>query len=160
MGAGDAMSESSSEARPKDFVPASFEDLRRTTREESAAFEAERQAEAEGPRDFVDMVSDQDFMKTSGRIGTVAIVLGLLLIFAANFKALFMTADAVHTAAAVSADKAGVSVDAVKSTVGGVADKAALLKNQDTKALNMAKGGLSCLTGKGGCPQGGSSPFK
>ena len=154
------MSESSSEARPKDFVPASFEDLRRTTREESAAFEAERRAEADGPRDFVDMVSNQDFMKRSGRIGTVAIVLGLLLIFAANFKALFMTADAVHTAAAVSADKASASVAAVKSTVGGVADKATFIKDQDTKAIDTAKGGLACLTGKGGCPQGGGSPFK
>jgi hypothetical protein len=154
------MSESSSEARPKDFVPASFEDLRRTTREESAAFEAERQAEAAGPRDFVDMVADRDFMKKSGRIGTVAIVLGLLLIFAANFKALFMTADAVHTAAAVSADKAGASVDDMKTAVGGIADKAAVIKAQDTKALDTAKSGLTCLTGKGGCPQGGGSPFK
>ena len=154
------MSESSSEPRPEGFVPASFADLRRTTRAESAAFEAERQAEAEGPRDFVDMVSNQDFMKKSGRIGTVAIVLGLLLIFAANFKALFMTADAVHTAAAVSADKAGASVDAVKSTVSGVADKAAFIKDEDTKAIDSAKGGLACLAGKGGCPQGGSSPYK
>ena len=160
MSAGEGMSESSSEARPKDFVPASFEDLRRTTRAESAAFEAERQAEADSPRDFVDMVSDPDFMKKSGRIGTVAIVLGLLLIFAANFKALFMTADAVHTAAAVSADKAGGSVAAVKEAVGGVADKAAFIKDQDTKAIDTAKGGLNCLTGKGGCPQGGGSPFK
>ncbi len=153
------MSESSSESRPEGFVPASFADLRRTTRAESAAFEAERQAEAEGPRDYVDMVSNQDFMKKSGRIGACAIVLGLLLIFAANFKALFMTADAVHTAAVVSADKAGASVDAVKSTVGGVADKAAFIKDEDTKAIDTAKGGLACLTGKG-CPQGGGSPFK
>ena len=154
------MSESSSEARPKDFVPASFEDLRRTTREESAAFEAERQAEAEGPRDFVDMIADRDFMKKSGRIGTVALVLGLLLIFAANFKALFMTADAVHTAAAVSAEKAGGQMAEVKEAVGGVADKAAFIKDQDTKAIDTAKGGLACLTGKSGCPQGGGSPFK
>ncbi len=154
------MSESSSEPRPEDFVPASFADLRRTTREESLAFERERQGDAGGPRDYVDMVSNTDFMKKSGRIGTCAIVLGLLLIFAANFKALFMTADAVHTAAAVSADKAGSSVAAVKSTVAGVADKATFIKDEDTKAIDTAKGGLSCLTGKGGCPQGGASPFK
>ena len=154
------MSESSSEARPKDFVPASFEDLRRTTREESEAFEREFQAGAGGPRDFVDMVADRDFMKKSGRIGTVAIVLGLLLIFAANFKALFMTADAVHTAAAVSVDKAGGQVAAVKGAVGGVVDTAGGVKNTEIKAINTAKGGLNCLTGKGGCPQGGSSPFK
>ncbi len=154
------MAETSSEPRPEGFVPASFADLRRTTREESAAFEAERQAEAEGPRDYVDMVSNADFMKKSGRIGACAIALGLLLIFAANFKALFMTADAVHTAAAVSADKAGASVAAVKSTVGGVADKAAFIKDEDSKAIDTAKGGLNCLTGKGGCPQGGGSPFK
>lgn len=154
------MSESGGEARPRDFVPASFEDLRRTTREESAAFEAERQADGAGPRDFVDMVADRDFMKKSGRIGTCAIILGLLLIFAANYKSLFETADAVHTAAAVSADKAGAQVAAVKGAVGGVADKAAFIKDEDTKAIDTAKGGLSCLTGKGGCPQGGGSPFK
>ena len=154
------MAESSNESRPADFVPASFADLRRTTRAESLAFARERQAETEGPRDYVDMVSNRDFMKKSGRIGTVAIVLGLLLIFAANFKALFMTADAVHTAAAVSADKAGGSVAAVKQAVGGVADKAAFIKAADTQAIDTAKGGLNCLTGKGGCPQGGGSPFK
>ncbi len=160
MSADEVMSETSSEPRPEGFVPASFADLRRTTREESAAFEAERQAEAEGPRDFVDMVSNTDFMKKSGRIGTCAIVLGLLLIFAANFKALFMTADAVHTAAAVSADKAGASVAGVKGAVSGIADKAAFIKDEDTRAIDTAKGGLSCLAGKGGCSQGGGSPFK
>jgi hypothetical protein len=150
------MSESSSESRPKDFVPASFEELRRTTREESAAFERERQGAAEGPRDFVDMVADRDFMKKSGRIGAVAVIVGLLLIFAANFKALFITADAVQTAAAVSADKAGDQVAAVK----GIADKAAFLKATDMKAIDTAKGSQSCLAGKGGCPQAGSSPFR
>ena len=154
------MSESTSEPRGKDFVPASFEDLRRTTREESAAFEAERQAQAEGPRDLTDMVSDRDFMRKSGLIGTCAIVIGLLLIFAANFRTLFETADAVHTAAAVSADKASAQVAAVKGVVGGVADKAAFVKETDTKAIDTAKGGLNCLTGKGGCPQGAGSPFK
>ncbi|WP_217433861.1 hypothetical protein [Caulobacter sp. S45] len=154
------MSESSSQARPEGFVPASFEDLRRTTREESLAFEREMQASADTPRDFVDMVSNRDFMKTSGRIGACAVVLGLLMIFAANFKALFMTADAVHTAAAASADKASGQVAAVKSAVGGIAAKAAFIKNEDAKALDTAKSGLNCLASGNGCSHGGGSPFR
>ena len=149
------MSESSKEARSGDFVPTSFEDLRRTTREESAAFEAQRQNDRAGPRDLVDMTSNGDFMRKSGMIGACAFIVGLLLIVAANFKPLFETAAAVQTAAVVSADKAGQQVDVVKGAVGGVADKAAFVKETDMKAIDMA-----CLSGKGGCPQGARSPFK
>jgi hypothetical protein len=152
------MAEPTTEPKRDTFVPASFEDLRRNTREEGERFTRENQIRTR--QDFGDLVSQGDFMKQSKLIGIGAIALGALLILAAYIKPLFQTADAVQTAAAVAADKAHQQIGAAQGAVGSVASQAAFIKDTDTKAINMAKGGLACLNGQAACANGASSPFK
>ena len=139
------------------FVPTSFEDLRRDTRADRPEVplgEGRRTS-----RDLHDLVAERGFMQHSGLIAGAAAVIGTLLILIAYERPLLDTFDAFHTAGQVAADKAGQQVQAVQGTVGGITGKAAFVKATDLKAINTAKGGLACLTGKAGCPNG-SSPFR
>ena len=143
---------------PRDsFVPTSFEDLRRDTRADRPEVplgEGRRTS-----RDLHDLVAERGFMQNSGLIAGAAAVIGVLLILIAYERPLIETFDAFHTAGQVAADKAGQQVQTAQGAVGGISDKAAFVKATDLKAINTAKGGLACLAGKAGCPNG-SSPFR
>ena len=155
------MMEPAEAARSSDFVPTSFEDLRRDTPGDRADLAVDERRV--GPQDLGAMIADRGFMQTSKWISIGAVGIGAALILAAYARPLFQTADAVHTAAAVTAvtaDKAGGQVQAVQGAADGVARKAAIIKNVDMRAINMAAGGLGCLSGQGRCAGGGSSPFK
>ncbi len=153
------MAEPTDGARPDDFVPASFEDLRRT--KPSADSRDDVVSERIRTRqDLGDMMADRGFMRNSKLVGIGAVVIGALLILTAYIRPLFETVDAVHTATAVASEKAAQGIDATRGVVGGMADKAAFVQATDVKAINMAKGGLGCLSGKAGCANGASSPFK
>ena len=143
---------------PRDsFVPTSFEDLRRDTRADRPELPLGEGRRAS--RDLHDLVAERGFMQNSGLIAGAAAVIGALLILIAYERPLLDTFDAFHTAGQVAADKAGQQVQAVQGTVGGIAGKAAFIKATDLKAINTAKGGLACLTGKAACPNG-SSPLR
>ena len=146
-------------ARPNDFVPMSFEDLRRSKPSPDVQAEVVTNR-IRTRRDLGDMVADGGFMQRSKLIGIGAVVIGALLILIAYIRPLFATVDAVTTATAVASDKAGQGIAATQSMVGGLADRAAFVQATDTKAINMAKGGLACLGGKSACANGASSPFK
>ncbi len=151
------MAEPTEGSRPSDFVPTSFEDLRRDTGSDRADYSP---AEARGGRqDLGALIADRGFMQRSKWISIAAVGIGALLILAAYARPLFETAGAVQTATAEAADKAGGQVQAVQGAADRLASKAAFIKDTDMRAINMAKGGLGCLSGQGGCP-GGTSPFK
>ena len=139
------------------FVPTSFEDLRRDTRADRP--EVPLGEGRQTSRDLHDLVAEHGFMQNSKLIAGAAVVIGVLLILIAYERPLLDTFDAFHTAGQVAADKAGQQVQAVQGAVGGLADKASVVKATDMKAINTAKSGLACLAGKAGCPNG-SSPFK
>lgn len=141
----------------KDFVPTSFEDLRRDTR--AGRPEIPLGQGRTTSSDLHDLVAERGFMQKSGLIAGGAAALGALLILIAYARPLFETFDAFHTAGQVAASKAGQQLAGVQGVAGGLADKAALVKATDEKAINTAKGGLACLTGKAACPNG-SSPFR
>ena len=145
------------DSRRSDFVPTSFEDLRRDTRPERP--EIPLASDRMGSRDLHDLVAEPGFMSQSKLVAGGALLVGAVMILIAYGRPLFATFDAFHIAGQVAADKAAQQITAVQGTVGGLADKAAFVKATDEKAINTAKGGLACLTGKAGCPNG-SSPFK
>ena len=151
------MAEPTDGSRPADFVPASFEDLRRDTRSDRPDYSPTESRL--GRQDFGALVANRGFMQSSKWISIGAVGIGALLILAAYARPLFDTADAVQTATVEAADKASSQVRAVQGAADGVARKAAFMKDTDIRAINMAKGGLGCLSGQGGCPNG-SSPFR
>ena len=89
-----------------------------------------------------------------------AVALGAVLVLAAYVHPLFETADAIHTAAGVAADRAAQGVSATQGVADRLGAQARFIRTTDERAINMAKGGLSCLNGKGGCAGSESSPFK
>ena len=149
------MSDAGEETNPLDEVPMSYADLRR-----SAPGEADSLVRAPRSRDLGDLMAEPGFMQNSKWVGVGAVVVGALLILAAYVRPLFDTVDAVHVAAGVAADQASRQVSVAQGAVGGFAQGAASVRETDMRAINMAKGSLSCLSGKGGCANGGSSPFK
>lgn len=151
------MADETQDTRAEGFIPVSFEDLRRT-KPGSASLDPAEQVHTR--RDLAEMASDRRFMQTSKLISICAAAIGLLLILVAYAHPLFDTVDAVQTASSVAAQKAGQGVDAAETLVGGVADKAAFVQSTDTKAINVAKGGLACLNGKAACTGGATTPFK
>jgi hypothetical protein len=146
-----------SDVNGRNLVPTSFEDLRRDTRPERPQFPMAD--ERTSSRDLHDLVAERGFMRTSGLVAGGAAAVGVLLILFAYGRPLLDTFEAFHTAGQVAADKAAQQIHGVQSTVGGLAEKAATVKANDEKAINTARGGFDCLTGKRACPNG-ASPFR
>ena len=153
--AGEDMSETGDQR--ESFVPTSFEDLRRDTR--SSRADILLREDRQTSHDLHDLVAERGFMRNSRLIAGGAAAIGALLILIAYARPLFDTFNAFGTAGQVAADKAGQQLNAVRGAVGGIAGQAALVKQTDEKAINTAKGGLACLTGKASCPNG-SSPVR
>ena len=98
-------------------------------------------------------------MQRSGLIAAGAAAVGAVLILAAYARPILDTLDAFHTSGQMVADKASQQLQGVQGAAGGIAGQAAFVKSTDEKAISTAKGGLACLTGKTGCPNG-ASPFR
>jgi hypothetical protein len=148
---------SDAKGRSAEFVPTSFEDLRRDTGSRRAQIPTVE--EKTTSRDLHDLVAQGRFMKNSALVAAGAFAIGLVLILIAYVGPMLGTVDAVHTAGQVAVDKVREKLGGLGGSVSGLASKAAAVQATDEKAINTAKGGMACLTGKAACPNG-SSPFK
>ncbi len=141
--------------RSAGFVPTSFEELKRNSSRAPLPDPEERITS----RDLHDLVAERGFMRQSGLIAAGAAAVGALMILVAYARPLLQTLDAFHTSGRMVADSTGQQMQAVQGAAGDLARQAAFVRATDEKAINTARGGIGCLTGKAACPNG-ASPFR